>query len=142
LFLPERGSVLKYGRHVVDVHLPSKGEEETPVPTQWRDVLSQVVDSLARRDAVLARDVGEVDPVSDQVRQQCLEALEDYGGVDLVALPQETWETSVASWRGRSWSCLVDLWTLQEGRSDLVMMVEVRESQGRYRFVPIMVYVP
>ena len=64
------------------------------------------------------------------------------GRVDMVALPPETWETSVASWRGQSWSCLVDLWTLQEGRSDLALMVEVRESQGRYRFAPVMVYVP
>ncbi len=135
-------AVLNYGRLVIDVHVPSKGEEETPVPTEWRDVLSRIVASLARKDAVLARDVGGVDPVSDDVRQQCLAAVEDYGRVDLVVLPSDTWQTSVAIWQGGSWSCLVDLWTLQEGRSDLALEVEVRESEGQYRFVPVMVYVP
>ncbi len=134
--------MLNYGRLVIGVHVPSKGEEETPIPTEWRDVLSQIVASLAREDAVLARDVQGVDPVSDDVRQQCLEAVEDYGRVDLGVLPSDTWETSVAISQGGSWSCLVDLWTTQEGRSDLALQVLVRESEGQYRFVPVMVYVP
>jgi len=38
--------------------------------------------------------------------------------------------------------CLVDLWTEQEGRSDLVLEAEVRESPAGFRFTLNMVYVP
>ena len=64
------------------------------------------------------------------------------GGVDLVPLPEDTWTTSVTVWCGNRWMCLIDLWTEQEGRSDLVLEAEVRESPSGFRFNVSMVYVP
>ena len=78
----------------------------------------------------------------DTVREQCLSAVDNYGNVDLVPLPQETWKTSVAAWQGDHWLCLIDLWTEQEGRSDLVLEAEVREQEPGVRFTVNMVYVP
>jgi hypothetical protein len=121
---------------------PQKVETEGPVPDVWRPTLSLLVDSLAERAPTIGGGLPEVEPVPGTVREQCLSAVDDYGDVDLVPLPQETWKTSVTAWQGDHWLCLIDLWTEQEGRSDLVLEAEVREGESGFRFTVNMVYVP
>lgn len=96
-------------------------ENEVPVPQAWRPTLRAIVESLGRRDTVLAAGVAAVDPLSVEATQRCLQAVDEYGDVTLIALPEETWNTSVVQWHGDRWGRLVDLWTAQEGRSDLVL---------------------
>lgn len=72
----------------------------------------------------------------------CLQAVDDYGAVTLISLPDESWDTSVALWSGDRWRCLVDLWTEEEGRSDLVLDIDVFENGPGYRFCVHLVYVP
>jgi len=43
---------------------------------------------------------------------------------------------------GTGWQVLVDLWTQEEGRSDLALHLHVAESAGGYRFAVHLVYVP
>jgi hypothetical protein len=43
---------------------------------------------------------------------------------------------------GNHWDVLVDLWTKEEGRSDLVLGVKVTELAGEPRFTVQLVYVP
>ncbi|GAA3256702.1 hypothetical protein ACFO1B_48805 [Dactylosporangium siamense] len=122
---------------------PAKdGEQEGPVPQHWRATLTAIVESLVRRDDVLAAGVDPVDPVSPDATAACLDAVDAYGAVTLLPLPDETWKTSVAMWHGDHWNCLVDLWTAEEGRSDLVLDVDVFEHEGGYRFRVHLVYVP
>ena len=56
--------------------------------------------------------------------------------------PDETWTTSVAQWTGSHWDVLVDLWTVESGRSDMVLHTCVAESAGGYQFKIHLVYVP
>ena len=121
---------------------PHKDESEGPVPELWRPTFSAVVDSLVERAPTIGGGLPEVEPVPDAVREQCLSAVDNYGDVDLVPLPQETWKSSVTAWQGDHWLCLIDLWTEQEGRSDLVLEAEVRERTPGFRFTVTMVYVP
>ena len=121
---------------------PHKDESEGPVPELWRPTFSAVVDSLVERALTIGGGLPEVEPVPDAVREQCLSAVDNYGDVDLVPLPQETWKSSVTAWQGDHWLCLIDLWTEQEGRSDLVLEAEVRERTLGFRFTVNMVYVP
>ena len=51
-------------------------------------------------------------------------------------------ETSVAQWMGTHWEVLVDLWTAEEGPSDLVLGGTVVETSAGPRFTIDMVYVP
>lgn len=67
--------------------------------------------------------------------------IDDYGDVTLTSLPDASWDTSVALWFGDRWRCLVDLWTEEEGRSDLVLDVDVFENGPGYRFSVNLVYV-
>ena len=121
---------------------PSSEESEGPVPHAWRATLEGVVSSMVRRDFVLASNLPAVESPSPRETRDLLHAVEDYGEVTLVPLPEDAWDTSVCSWRGDHWECLVDLWTEEEGRSDLVMSVNVIERDGTFRYSVNLVYVP
>jgi hypothetical protein len=115
---------------------------EVPIPEAWRPTLKAVVDSLVRRDTVIGERLPSVDPVPAEISQQCLQAVDDYGAVTLITPPGESWNTSVALWYGDRWRCLIDLWTEEEGRSDLVLDVDVFEHGPGYRYRVNLVYVP
>ena len=121
---------------------PSRDEVEGPVPHAWRATLEGIVASMVRRDFVLASDVPAVRSPSPQKTRELLRAVKHYGDVTLVPLPEETWTTSVCCWSGDHWECLVDLWTEEEGRSDLVLSVDVTEHDGAFHFSVYLVYVP
>lgn len=65
----------------------------------------------------------------------------DYGAT-LVELPDDSWRTSVAQWHRTHWEFLADLWTAEEGRSDLVLSGRAFETEGGYRFELHLIYVP
>jgi hypothetical protein len=48
----------------------------------------------------------------------------------------------VCQWMETHWDLLVDLWTAESGRSDLVLAVRVFECDGDYRFEIDSVHVP
>jgi hypothetical protein len=123
--------------------VPAKDDSrEMRVPEVWRPTLTAVVDSLVRGDISIGAQVPSVRPTPPALSQQCLQAIADYGDVTLIPLPEEAWEVSVAMWYGDRWRCLVDLWTREEGRSDLVLDVDVFENTPGYRFSVHLVYVP
>lgn len=128
---------------MVEEVAPLKDEVQTAVPHVWRDTLGAIVDSLIRGDLRIGQGVEDVDPVSADVSNHCREIVANYGSVTLIRLPEATWSTSVAMWQGDHWQCLVDLWTAEEGRSDLVLDVAVSEGhETAFRFRPYLVYVP
>lgn len=105
----------------------AQSEEQQPVPTEWRPVMAKVVAAFAAGDFGLRQGIAGVEPVSSSTASQVQNYLESYGAT-LVALPEETWETSVCIWSGAYWDVLVDLWTSEEGRSDMVLHAHVATS--------------
>lgn len=69
------------------------------------------------------------------------ENIESYGA-SLIDLPDEAWGTSVCQWTGHHWDVMVDLFTQEEGLSDLVMFVRVGDDGGVYSFTIDSVHVP
>src|SRR5215831_17323885 len=112
-----------------------------PVAAEWRPVLSEIVGAFVRGDYSLAEAMQGVDAIPHKVAEQIRAYIVDYGAT-LVELPTDTWETSCAQWMGNHWEVLVDLWTKEEGRSDLVLGVKVTELAGEPRFTIQLVYVP
>ena len=112
-----------------------------PVAGAWRPMLREVVRCFVRGDYRLGAGVRGVDPVPGATANQVRDYLADYGAT-LVELPDDTWQTSVAQWMGTHWEVLVDLWTAEEGRSDLVLESQVVESTAGPRLRIHMVYVP
>lgn len=53
-----------------------------------------------------------------------------------------TWDSSVCMWMENRWDVRIDLWTVGEGRSDLVLNAQVTEVGTDYLVSIYMVYVP
>lgn len=112
-----------------------------PIAGAWRSVLCEIVHCFVAGDFGLAKGVAGVEPLSADLAGRMAAYVANYGAT-LLDLPPETWETSVAQWYGTHWGILVDLWTLEEGRSDLVLDARVVESEDGPRFSVHLVYVP
>ncbi len=104
-------------------------------------MLCEVVQRFVGGDYGLAEGVAGVAPVSPETAEHIRDSIADYGAT-LLELPEETWQTSVAQWQGSFWDVLVDLWTEEEGQSDLVLQGRITESASGIRFAIHMVYVP
>lgn len=116
-------------------------DHERPIPSAWRPVLCKIVDAFVRHDYGLAEGISGVAPVSEETAAHVRQYIEGYGA-HLVALPEASWDTSVCIWMGHHWDALVDLWTEEEGRSDMVLQVQVSEAGSGYLVAVYMVYVP
>ncbi|MFN9506686.1 MAG: hypothetical protein ACK57J_19380 [Rubrivivax sp.] len=116
-------------------------EVEGAVPRDWREVLTAMANAVAGGDLSRLSLDARVATASHELEEHIRESIESYGAT-LTELPEETWHTSVCSWQGGHWSVLVDLWTIEEGCSDLVMQVRVTENEDRFLFALCLVYVP
>jgi hypothetical protein len=116
-------------------------EAEHPVPSQWRPTLSRIVSQLAKGDYSPSLGLGPSVHLPKESAEHIKRYLEDFGET-LTDLPDATWATSVASWQGWRWELIVDLWTLESGRSDLVLAANVYEEDANFRFEIYLIYVP
>ncbi len=114
---------------------------EGPVPLSWRKTLGDIVSAFVRDDFELKTKVAGVESPTVKTAATMRAYVADYGET-LVELPGETWKTSVAAGKAPRWEVLVDLWTKESGRSDMVLDVNVIESGVDYRFEIHALYVP
>lgn len=127
--------------HHNQVPVTKDSKSEGPIPSAWRPILKDIVDAFARADYCLKDGISGVAPISEDTAEQVREYIQDYGA-KLVELPPQSWDTSVCIWTGVHWDAFVDLWTEDEGRSDLVLEVKVSEVGSGYLVAIHMVYVP
>ncbi len=116
-------------------------DRELPVPSEWRKTLRDVVEYLkeGRQDTKLG--IPGVRDVSRRDLDGIYANIKAYGAT-LSSLPEESWMTSVCQWMRDSWLILVDLHTVEEGASDLVLFVKAIEEGQSYRFEIDSVHVP
>ncbi len=124
-----------------EIAVEKNEEEELPIPHSWRPTFKAIVRAFVQNDYELKEGVKNVSPVSNNTAEQIKEYIEDYGE-ELIELPDESWDTSVYIYYGSYWNVLIDLFTLGEGLSDLVLNAEVRENGNEYLFDIRLVYVP
>ncbi len=115
-------------------------EQEHPVPSVWRSKLRDIVEALKDGNFNLCGLTG-VDPLDDATAAGIARNINDYGCA-LTSLPDASWDTSVCQWQIEYWEVLVDLFTVEEGRSDLVLHVHVHEQVGGFDLKLHFVYVP
>lgn len=121
---------------------PVKDEDnQRPVADVWRPPLSAVVSELAKRNYRIRQGIAGVARVSPATAEQMERAIAEYGET-LAPLPEETWRTSISIWMGTHWECLVDLWTVEGGKSDLVLEGRIFERPNGYEIDVGSVYVP
>ena len=123
-------------------HDPVKDEEkEHPIARAWRPTLRQIAQAFAEEDYGLSRGIATVGPVSESTAERIRAYVAHYGET-LTELPEDTWNSSVAQWMRTHWELLVDLWTIESGRSDLVLSVFVFETADGFRFEIDSLHVP
>ncbi len=116
------------------------GSTQRPIPTAWRPVFSKVVGALAKHDYELKTCPPEVS-TTPNTDTQIRAYIQSYGAT-LIELPQKSWDSSVCIWYENYWDVLTDLWTQEEGPSDLFLGARVIETDSGYSFQIQMVYVP
>ena len=121
-----------------EVQVVKDGERESRVPSVWRATLSSIVDALVKGDEP---QLPHVSFRTADTWGHIKSNLQDYGA-HLIGLPEESWDSSVCIWVGEFWEVVVDLYTEEEGRSDLVLQVHVRGDQNGFMYEVILVYVP
>jgi len=85
--------------------------------------------------------VNGVCPITENDIMRILNNISKYDG-HLISLPEEAWETSICQWMCGYWGVLIDLFTIEEGISDLVLVVRVYENKLSYSFEIMSVHVP
>ncbi|CAL2089826.1 conserved hypothetical protein [Tenacibaculum sp. 190524A05c] len=116
-------------------------EEELPIPHIWRPIFKEIVNAFVKGDYNLISEIKNVNRISNETAKQIKDYIEDYGE-ELVELPNETWNSSVYIYYGDYWNVLIDLYTKEEGLSDLVLNAEVRKNNNEYLVDIQLVYVP
>lgn len=117
-------------------------DHEHPIAEAWRPTLRAIVDALVEGDYALSRGLPNVAPVTSETAKQMRGYVADYGE-SLIALPAEAWTTSVSQWNSRmGWDLLVDLWTRESGRSDMVLDLRAFETGDGVQFEVRLIYVP
>lgn len=117
-------------------------DREHPIAEAWRPTLRAIVDALVEGDYALSRGLPNVAPVTSETAKHMRDYVADYGE-SLIALPAEAWTTSVTQWNSRTgWDVLVDLWTRESGRSDMVLHLRAFETGDVVQFEVYLIYVP
>jgi hypothetical protein len=112
-----------------------------PAATAWRPTLKEIIRAFASGDFALERGVPAVAPVTSEVAQQISNYVKEYGET-LVELPEDSWDASISQWMQSHSEVLVDPWTEESGRSDLVLSARVYEREGGFVFEIDSVHVP
>jgi hypothetical protein len=115
-------------------------EKQQPIPSMWRQTISEVVDAFRRGNFQLTG-VASVRQLSTEDAARIARNLEGYGA-QLTSLPQEAWETSACQWMRGYWDALIDLYTVEQGASDLALSVRVYEVAQGHEFQVESVHVP
>ncbi|TIE20512.1 DUF7668 domain-containing protein [Stenotrophomonas maltophilia] len=121
-----------------EVTIAKDGENEIAVPQAWRPTFAAIVDALIQGGEP---SLPQVTLQAPDVWAGAQESIRAYGA-HLKRLPDESWNSSVCIWYGDFWNVLVDLYTEEEGRSDLVLQAHVYEVGDGYRYEVVLVYVP
>lgn len=132
---------MRQANNVTEVSVTKDSETEGPVPSVWRPIVNRIVDAFLRHDYRLANGISGVAPVSEQLATKIRDYVNAYGAT-LVALPATAWDTAVCIWTGDYWDVLIDLWTKEEGPSDLVLQLRVSEVSSVYLVAVYLLYVP
>lgn len=117
------------------------GDAERPIPSRWRPALCSIVTAFLKGDFLLAENIVGVEAISQKTATHIQSYLRDYGAT-LVPLPEETWNSSVCIWAETHWDFLLDLYTREEGPSDLVLRGRVTDTSSGFKIAVHMVHVP
>jgi hypothetical protein len=122
--------------------MPVKDElGQRPIPIAWRHTLREIVECMRSGDFAFEQSIPNVLQLSSRDAERIQGNIDRYG-VRLDSLPEAAWETSVCQWMQGYWDVLIDLYTIEEGCSDLTLSIRVSEAGDSFTFEVLSVHVP
>lgn len=109
--------------------MAEKDEAEHPIPPEWRPLLTAVATAFVEGDFALRRGIDGVAPVDAGTAEWIADSITAYGEA-LAPLDPAVWERSCCSWdpANTHWRLLVDLTTVTEPVSDLVLHARLSDT--------------
>ncbi|CAN7716334.1 hypothetical protein LJR039_006021 [Pseudorhodoferax sp. LjRoot39] len=127
---------------MIDVIFAIKDEKnQRPIPTEWRGPFKKMVDLIRVNRFEEFPLIEGVSPVPFEISSAITKNIKNYG-VALAELPEESWLTSACQWMEGYWDAMIDLFSIEEGASDLVLSVRVYENNKSYSYHLQSVHVP
>ncbi len=124
-----------------EIEISKDEKTQQMIPCEWRHVFVEIVDAFRRGDFQLGERISGVRQLSHEDAKRISSYLDKYGA-QLAPLPTDTWSTSMCQWMRGYWDTLIDLYTVEEGASDLVLAVRVYEGKDGYDFQIQSIHVP
>ncbi len=129
-----------------DIPVPYDSEFQSLIPNIWRDTIVQIVETFKDKDFVRLNTIANVEFIDTEYATELAENIDDYGA-HLISLPEESWDSSVCSYFGEDneddfWKAIVDLFTEEEGRSDLIISLNIYKHDDHYTYEVTGIYVP
>jgi hypothetical protein len=115
-------------------------DAEHPLADPWRAAFREIVRAFVQGN-YSASHIPQVRSIEPETADRMRAYVESYGAT-LVDLPDQSWQSSVAQWMGTHWEVIVDLWTAEEGRSDLALHARVFEVGDNFEIQVEGVWVP
>ena len=117
------------------------GSQERPIPTAWRSTFRDVINCIAAGNREILNANTAIIKVTTEDWSRFQDNIQAYGAT-LAPLSEETWKTSSCIWYGTYWGALIDLWTREEGRSDLVLDARITPIVTGILIEIHLIYVP
>lgn len=127
---------------IPEVPVPYDPEFQSPIPTIWRDTIILIVDAFKDKDFAGFNTITNVELIDLEYASELAEYIVDYGA-HLISLSKDTWNTSVCLYmEDEFWKAIIDLFTAEEGRSDLILDLHIFKKQNQFEFQINGIYVP
>ncbi|HQZ58966.1 MAG TPA: hypothetical protein PLQ39_04645 [Acinetobacter sp.] len=111
------------------------------VPSAWRHTVQEIVEVFKNKNYEKLNNIAGVNQIDYDYAQDIGQNIDNYGET-LISLPEQTWNTSECMWSEGFWEIYIDLFTENEGRSDLILSLKVNEINKDYKFEIMNIYVP
>lgn len=125
----------------IEIQALKDEEAQQPIPSAWRQTLREIVEAFKDGDFQLEKGIAGVRQLTADDAGRIARNIESYGA-HLASLPDGAWQTSVCQWMRGYWDVLIDLYTVEEGASDLALSVRVYEAAAGFDFQVESVHVP
>ncbi|WP_296283481.1 hypothetical protein [uncultured Acinetobacter sp.] len=136
-----------------DIPVPYDSEFQSPIPNIWRDKIVQIVEAFKNKDFARLNTIPNVEFIDIEYAAEIAENIDDYGA-HLISLPEESWNSSVCVYQGEYeeswdssvclyqgeykknhfWNATVDLFTEEEGCSDLIIDLRIYKYDKHYTY--------
>ena len=125
-----------------NIPVPYDSEFQSPIPNIWRDCIIQIIEAFKDKDFGRLNTLPSVQCIDLAYASEIAENIDAYGA-HLISLAEESWNTSVCIYmENESWKAIIDLFTVEEGRSDLIIDLFIFKKENQFIFQINNIYVP